>query len=81
MDTKTAIKLSADLAAGTITESHIRRAYGDTALATVLGIAAGVGVGYAVNEVLEVIDNETGIVSDVAGVVDDVIGTAFSIFD
>ena len=72
MDGKTLVKLAADLSVGAITEEFIKAKYGSVVFAMV--IAAGAG--YATNSVLNTIDEETGIVSDMGSLVDDI----FSIF-
>jgi hypothetical protein len=73
MNGKDIVKLSADLAAGSITADFIKEKYGDTVLSTVLGVGAGIGVGMLTNKALDVLDRETGIVSDVGGLIDDVL--------
>ena len=67
MQGKDLVKLAGDLAVGAITEDFIKAKYGSVVLAMV--VAAGAG--YATNSVLNAIDEETGIVSDLGGVVDD----------
>ena len=77
MDGKDIIKLAVDFAAGGITANAIQEQYGDSVLTTVMAIAGGSLAGLAANSLLDIVDRETGIVSDIGGVVDDV----FSIFD
>lgn len=72
MDGKDIVKLAADLGAGYITQDAIRDYYGDGVLSAVLGIGAGAVVGVVTNKAIDVIDDETGIVSDLGSVVDDV---------
>lgn len=69
---KDLVTLAADLAAGYITADFIKEQYGDSILTEVLSFGAGVGVGIATQKLLEVVDNETGIVSDLGSLVDDV---------
>lgn len=71
-DGKDVVKLAADLAAGTITQSYIRRNFGDGVLSAVLSIGGGIGVGVLANALLNTLDDETGIVSDLGNVVDDI---------
>lgn len=77
MDGKDIIKLAADLSVGTITAAAIHEQYGDGILSAVLSIAGGAVAGAVTNAALNMLDRETGIVSDIGSVVDDV----FSIFD
>lgn len=65
-------KLAVDLATGAITASAIEDMYGEGILGSVLAIAGGSVAGIAAHSVLNVIDNHTGIVSDVGGLIDDV---------
>lgn len=67
------VKLAADLAAGSITTDIIKEKFGEGVLASVLSIGGGIGVGVGVNYLLDAIDRETGIVSDVGSLVDDVL--------
>jgi hypothetical protein len=73
MDGKDIVKLSADLAAGAITSDFITEKYGSSVLTQVLGVGAGIGVGVLTNKALDVLDRETGIVSDIGSVIDDVL--------
>lgn len=75
MNGKDIVKLAADFAAGGITASAISERYGDGVLSTVLAIAGGAVTGVAVNKALDVLDDHTGIVSDLGSVVDDVVDT------
>mgnify|MGYP000287630006 CR=1 FL=1 len=75
MDGKQIIKLAADLAAGGITANAIRDHYGEGVLSAVLSISGGAIAGIAVNKALDVLDDHTGIVSDLGSVVDDVVDT------
>lgn len=75
MNGKQLIMLAADFAAGGITADMIQDQYGDGVLSSVLAIAGGSIAGVVTNGVLEAIDRETGIISDVGSVVDDVIDT------
>lgn len=68
---KTVVDLSAELAAGLITQKVIEEMYGPGILAAVLGIA-GAGLTHMA---LDTLDRHTGVVSEVYGVVDDVIDT------
>jgi len=69
MQGKDIVKLAADLGAGAITEHAIQAKYGSAVLALV--VAAGAG--YAANSLLNTLDEETGIVSDIGSLVDDVL--------
>jgi hypothetical protein len=71
---KTVVELAADLAAGVITEDLIKDQLGEGVLNSVLALAGGSVVGVGVSKLLDVLDEETGIVSDLGGVVDDVLG-------
>jgi outer membrane lipoprotein SlyB len=75
MNGKDIIKLAADLAAGGITANAIRDHYGEGVLSAVLAISGGAIAGIAVNKALDVLDDHTGIVSDLGSVVDDVVDT------
>lgn len=77
MDGKDIVKLAASFAAGAVTASYIEEQYGDGVLGMVLALAGGSIAGGTTNTLLDVVDRETGIVSDIGGLVDDV----FSIFD
>lgn len=70
------IKLAADLTAGNITASAIEELYGDNILSVVLQLSGAGVAGVVTNSILDKIEEETGIVSDVGGLIDDV----FSIF-
>ncbi len=70
---KTIIMLAADLAAGSITADAISEEYGDDILTSVVALGAGVGVGAVTHVVLDVIDEETGIVSGAGDLIDDTI--------
>lgn len=74
---KTAVELAADLSAGLITQQAIKSIYGDTMLSTVLGLGGGLVAGAAMGAALNILDRETGLVSDIGSLVDDI----FSIFD
>ena len=76
MDGKEITKLAGELSAGTITTAAISAAYGPGVLSAVLGIAGGVVAGSVAGSLIDMIDRETGIVSDIGSVVDDI----FSIF-
>ena len=71
------VKLAASFATGAVTASYIEDQYGEGVLGMVLAIAGGSIAGSVTNTVLDVVDRETGIVSDIGSLVDDV----FSIFD
>lgn len=73
MTGKEIIKLAADLAAGSITADIIKEQYGDGVLSSVLAIGGGIGAGIVTNAALDLLDKETGIVSDVGSLIDDVI--------
>ena len=75
MNGKQLIMLAADFVAGGITADMIKDEYGDGVLSSVLAIAGGSIAGVVTNSVLEAVDRETGIISDVGSVVDDVIDT------
>ena len=77
MDGKDIIKLAADFSAGSITAAAIKETYGEGILSTVAAIAGGSIAGVVTNSLIDVVDRETGIVSDLGSLVDDV----FSIFD
>ena len=74
MDGTDIVKLAASFATGTITASHIEEQYGEGVLGMVLAIAGGSIAGGVTNTVLNAVDRETGIVSDIGGLVDDVFG-------
>lgn len=76
MEGKDIVKLAAEFAAGGITANTISEKFGDGVLGLVLGIAGGSVAGAATGALLDVVDRETGIVSDIGGLVDDI----FSIF-
>lgn len=76
MEGKQVVKLAAELAAGVITADYISSLYGKGVLAQVLGIGAGTASSSVVGSMLDAVDRETGIVSDLGSLVDDV----FSIF-
>lgn len=73
MNGKDVVKLAADLAAGAITTNEIQRRFGNGVLSSVLAVGAGVGVGLVTNAALDVLDDHTGVVSDLGGVIDDVL--------
>jgi hypothetical protein len=77
MDGKDIIKLAADLSAGSITAAAIKETYGEGILSTVAALAGGSIASVVTNSLIDVVDRETGIVSDLGSLVDDV----FSIFD
>ena len=77
MDGKDIIKLAADFSAGSITAAAIKETYGEGILSSVVAIAGGSIAGILTNSVIDMVDQETGIVSDLGSLVDDV----FSIFD
>lgn len=77
MDGKDIVKLAASFSTGAITASYIEEQYGEGVLGMVLAIAGGSIAGSVTNSLLDIVDRETGIVSDIGGLVDDV----FSIFD
>ena len=74
---KTVFSLATDLAAGAITQDMIKDELGEGMLNSVLALGGGMLAGVAANSLLNIIDEETGIVSDIGSVVDDVL----SIFD
>lgn len=74
---KTIIELATDLSAGYVTAEAIKTELGDGVLNSVLALAGGSIAGIATSKLLDVIDEETGVISDLGGLVDDV----FSIFD
>ena len=51
-----AVRLAADMAAGTITAEAIKRMYGDSVLTTVLGIGSGVVAGVVADTALDILD-------------------------
>lgn len=71
MNGKSIVMLATDLAAGSITADYIRDEYGDDILTSVLAIGAGFGAGILAHATLEVIDEETGLISDVGDFIDD----------
>lgn len=73
MDGKQIVALATDLAAGSITAGVIKDQYGDGVLTSVLAIAAGFGVGALTHTALNIVDEHTGIVSDLGSLVDDVL--------
>lgn len=76
MEGKDIVKLAASFATGAVTASYIEEQYGDGVLGMVLALAGGSIAGGVTNSVLDAVDRETGIVSDLGSLVDDV----FSIF-
>ena len=74
MNGKDIIKLAADLAAGGITADAIKEQYGEGVLSSVLAIGGGLAAGIATNAALDLLDEHTGIVSDVGSVIDDIGG-------
>jgi hypothetical protein len=77
MNGKEIVKLAAEFAAGAVSADYISEQFGDGVLGAVLGIVGGTAVGGLTGSLLDAVDRETGIVSDIGGLVDDV----FSIFD
>lgn len=77
MDGTDIVKLAASFATGAITASYIEDQYGEGVLGMVLALTGGSIAGVVTDTVLDVVDRETGIVSDIGSLVDDV----FSIFD
>ena len=75
MDGKDLIKLAVDLTAGSITASAIKDAYGEGVLSSVMALAGGGIAGVLANSALDLLDKETGLVSDAGSVIDDVIYT------
>lgn len=69
---KSAVELAAELAMGSITAEAIKSQYGDSILGEVLAIGGGLAAAGATSMLLEVIDRNTGIVSDVGNVIDDI---------
>ena len=67
------VKLAADFAAGTITADAIHEMYGDGILSSVLALVGGGVAGATTNYLLDALDRETGIVSDLGSVVDDIL--------
>ena len=67
------VKLAADFAAGSITADAIHEVYGDGILSSVLAIAGGGVAGATTNYLLDALDRETGIVSDLGSAVDDIL--------
>ena len=67
------VKLAADFAAGAITADAIHEMYGDGILSSVLALAGGGVAGATTNYLLDALDRETGIVSDLGSVVDDIL--------
>ena len=76
MDGKQIVTLAAEFATGAVTAGFISEQYDDGVLGVVLGIVGGTVAGGVTGTLLDAIDNETGIVSDIGGLVDD----TFSIF-
>jgi hypothetical protein len=66
------VKLAVDLGTGAITASAIEEMYGEGVLGSVLALAGGSIAGVAAHGALNVIDQHTGIVSDVGSLIDDV---------
>lgn len=73
MDGKDIVKLAADFAVGGITADAIKERYGDGVLSSVLALGGGIGAGYLTGKALDVVDEHTGIVSDIGSVIDDVL--------
>jgi hypothetical protein len=76
MKGKTLIHLGADIAAGGFAAEAIGEQLGDGLVPSLVAGAGGIVAGIGTGVLLEAIDNETGIVSDLGSVVDDI----FSIF-
>ena len=74
---KTVIELAADLATGYVSADAIKTELGDGVLNSVLALAGGSIAGFATSKLLNAIEEETEIISDLGELVDDV----FSIFD
>lgn len=62
-----------DFAAGAITADAISDELGEGVLSSVLSLVGGAAAGVAAGKVLDAIDEETGIVSDIGGLVDDIL--------
>jgi hypothetical protein len=73
---KSIVELAAELSVGSISADAIKNHYGDGILSSVLAIGGGSLAGALTGSTLNVIDRETGIVSDIGELIDDV----FSIF-
>jgi uncharacterized membrane protein YeiH len=71
MDGTSIVKLAADLAVGAITADQIKDHFGEGVLSSVLAIGGGAVAGIATQAALSLLDEHTGIVSDVGGLVDD----------
>jgi hypothetical protein len=72
MEGKELAKLAIDFSAGTITAAAIKQRYGDGVLTTVAALVAGGVTGLLTDAALDVLDEHTGIISDVGGLIDDV---------
>ena len=75
MNGKDIVKLAVDLTAGSITANAIKEQYGEGVLSSVMALVGGGLAGVLANSALDLLDKETGLVSDVGSVVDDVIDT------
>lgn len=69
---KTIVELALDLAAGAVTEKAIREQLGEGVLTRVLSISGGLAAGVVASSLINTIDKETGIVSDIGSLVDDI---------
>lgn len=72
MQGKQIIELAADLAMGSITADAIKEQYGEGMLSNVLALGGAIGAGVLTSAALNVLDTQTGIVSDLGSVIDDV---------
>jgi hypothetical protein len=73
MEGRDIVKLAAEFAAGSISADHIKSVYGEGVLSSVLALSGGALTGIATGALLDLVDRETGIVSDVGSLVDDVL--------
>lgn len=77
IDGKSIVELAADLVAGYVTADFIKEELGEGVLNSVLALAGGSVASVLASQIIDDIEEETGIVSDIGSLVDDV----FGIFD
>lgn len=81
MEGREIVKLAADFSAGTVTASYIKQVYGEGVLSTVAALAAGGIAGIAVDKLIDLVDDHTGVVTAAGSVVDAGISSVKSVFD
>lgn len=81
MEGREIVKLAADFSAGTVTAAYIKQVYGEGVLSTVAALATGGIAGIAVDKLIDLVDDQTGIVTAAGSVVDVGISSVKSVFD